>query len=224
MRSNTVDLQPIIASMFRDGLSKVNTCLVGKIVNTDNLKNGFVTVKPLINYVAGSLETTENPNIGFIPVIMPSTTTAGIVVPVKVGDTCLLLFGQKSFDQFKLGTDTPHDVIIGGNFDINNAVALVGFNITQESVWNPNNHSEDYSETSVKVYNNKGTPNECFIEMLEDGGVNVTSPTEINANAPVVNADDVVIRDVGSVKQFMLKHTHNYTDDSNPMVTAPPNI
>lgn len=221
--NNTLDVQKVLNGFIDERLEYINTCSVGIITNTQELKNGFVTVKPLINTLSNNLESVETAEIAFVSVIMPSTHSSGLVIPVKKGDTCLLVFGKQDFESFKLGSDTPHDVRGFQNFSSSNAIAFVGFNITQESIWNPKNHSETYSETSVKLYNNKGTENECFIEMEESGVVNVTSQSEVNVNAPVVNTDDVIIRGVGSVKQFMLSHTHNYTDDGNLMVTAPPN-
>lgn len=224
MVSDVFNVERILNSFVDDRLSKMNTCTVGIITNTQYIKDGFVTVKPLINQQGYNLEGIESAEISFVPIIMPSTSTCGMVIPIKKGDTCLVVFGKQDFSPFKMGSDTPHDPMDFRKFSDSNAVAFIGFNTMQNSVWNPKNHSETYSDTSVKIYNNKGTSSECFIEMKEDGVIDAFSPVEINANAPVVNADDVVIRGVGSVKQFMLTHTHNYTDDNSPMVTAPPNI
>lgn len=221
--NNTLDVEKILTSFVTNELSSLNTCTVGIITNTQYIKDGFVTVQPLINHQASSVGSIECAEISFVPIIMPSTPTAGLVIPIKKGDTCLIVFGKQDFSPFKMGSDTTYEPVDSRKFSESNAVAFVGFNITQESIWNPKNHSETYSDTSVKLYNNKGTENECFIEMEESGVVNITSPSEVNVNAPVVNTDDVIIRGVGSVKQFMLSHTHNYTDDGNLMVTAPPN-
>lgn len=218
-----IDFERVFNANIERWMKDFHTCTVAKVLNTDNLKDGFVTVQPLVNYVAGSLETTERANISYVPVIMPSTTHCGMVFPVKKGDTCLLIIGENSSDDFKLGSNTPHDATRLDRNSLDFAVAFVGFNITQESVFNPKNHSEDYSESSVKVFNNKGTQSECFVELKESGDVDVRSPTQINANAPVVNAKDVIIEGVGSVKQFMLSHNHNYLDDGNTMITDPPN-
>lgn len=217
-----VSLESILKSFVSININQVNTCMVGRVVNTDNLENGFVDVQPLVNKRGGNYDTYEYPVISYVPVIMPSTTTAGIVLPVNRDDTVLLVIGQYCFDQFKLGVKTPHDVFDLRRFDISDAVAFVGFNTTQDSVWNPDNHKTSYSSNSLKMYNNLGQQNECFVELSGDGVITAKSVKEINADAPVVNAEDVNIKGVGSVRQFMLSHTHGYFDDGNKAETLPP--
>ena len=57
---------------------------------------------------------------------------------------------------------------------------------------------------------------------MKSGAVDIKSET-VNTNNAVINVDnDIVIQGV-SLIQFIRSHTHNYTDDSNPMVTDPPN-
>ena len=223
-----VDTESVIKSMISLGVSKIQTCTPAVVVDNTDLEDGFIHVQPLINHVGDNLETVEQPIIYNVPVIMPSTSICGIVFPVNIGDTVLLIFSKRSLDEFKFGSDVPHDPSRFSTNQLEDVVAFVGFNITQKSVWHNRNHSDEHSIDSVKVYNNKGTGSENFIEMKSDGSVKVKSPSQVDVEAPVVNAklvnvDDVIINGVGSVKAFMLGHTHNYTDDGNPMVTAPPN-
>lgn len=217
-----VSLESILKSFISFNINHINTCMVGEVVNTDNLVNGFVDVQPLVNKRGGNYDTYEYPVISYVPVIMPATSTAGIVFPVKRGDTVLLVIGQHCFDQFKLGVKVPHDTLDLRRFDISDAVAFVGFNTTQDSVWNTDNHKNTYSENSLKVYNNLGSDVEGFVELSGDGVVNIKSTKEVNVDAPVVNAEDVNIEGVGSVKQFMLSHTHGYFDNGNKAETLPP--
>ena len=214
----------IIKSMISTQVNKVKNCTSAKVIEVDDLINGFITVQPLINYVGDNLDTVENPLIYNVPVIMPSTTTCGMVLPVNVNDTVLIVYSNRDLDEFKFGNKNTHDPKDFRLNEMEDVVAYVGFNITQDSVWNPTNHNNGHSIDSVKVYNNKGTGSENYVELKSSGDVVVKSPTLIDADAPMVNANDVIINGVGSVKQFMLTHTHNYTDDGNPMVTAPPNI
>ena len=214
----------IIKSMISTQVNRVKNCTSAKVIEVDDLINGFITVQPLINYVGDNLDTVENPLIYNVPVIMPSTTTCGMVLPVNVNDTVLIVYSNRDLDEFKFGNKNTHDPKDFRLNEMEDVVAYVGFNTTQDSVWNPANHSDGHSIDSVKVYNNKGTGSENYVELKSSGDVVVKSPTLIDADAPMVNANDVIINGVGSVKQFMLTHTHNYTDDGNPMVTAPPNI
>ena len=168
-----VSLESILKSFVSFSINQINTCMVGEVVNTDNLVNGFVDVQPLVNKRGGNYDTYEYPVISYVPVVMPATTTAGIVLPVKRGDTVLLVIGQHCFDQFKLGVKVPHDTLDLRRFDISDAVAFVGFNTTQDSVWNKDNHKKEYSEDSLKVYNNLGTDQECSMSLTNKGDLEV---------------------------------------------------
>lgn len=168
-----VSLESILKSFVSFNINQINTCMVGEVVNTDNLSNGFVDVQPLVNKRGGNYDTYEYPVISYVPVVMPATTIAGIILPVKRGDTVLLVIGQHCFDQFKLGVKVPHDTLDLRRFDISDAVAFVGFNTTQDSVWNSDNHKKEYSEDSLKVYNNLGTNQECSISLTNKGDIDV---------------------------------------------------
>ena len=115
--------------------------------------------------------------------------------------------------------------------------AYVGFQTTQESCFDANNYSEEFDSTSLNIVHNKNTPQESKIEIKESGDVIVKTNSNIetksssfdiesetvNTNNAVINVDnDIVIQGV-SLIQFIRSHTHNYTDDGKPMVTAPPN-
>ena len=168
-----VSLESILKSFISFNINQINTCMVGEVVNTDNLSNGFVDIQPLVNKRGGNYDTYEYPVISYVPVVMPATTTAGIILPVKRGDTVLLVIGQHCFDQFKLGVKVPHDTLDLRRFDISDAVAFVGFNTTQDSVWNTDNHKKEYSEDSLKVYNNLGTDQECSMSLTNKGDIDV---------------------------------------------------
>lgn len=217
-----VSMESILKSFVSFNINQINTCMVGEVVNTDNLVNGFVDVQPLVNKRGGNYDTYEYPVISYVPVVMPATTTAGIILPVKRGDTILLVIGQHCFDQFKLGVKVPHDTLDLRRFDISDAVAFVGFNTTQDSIWNSDNHKKEYIEGSLKLYNNLGNNSECSVELSPDGIITATSSQKIVAEAPLVEAVDINIRGVGSVKQFMLTHTHGYFDDGNKAETLVP--
>lgn len=193
-----VSLESILKSFISFNINQINTCMVGEVVNTDNLSNGFVDVQPLVNKRGGNYDTYEYPVISYVPVVMPATVTAGIILPVKRGDTVLLVIGQHCFDQFKLGVKVPHDTLDLRRFDISDAVAFVGFNTTQDSVWNTDNHKKDYSEDSLKVYNNLGTDQECSMSLTNKGDIDVdcnifrvNAKEKIELVAPMISENGV---------------------------------
>lgn len=193
-----IPIESILRSFVSDEMGKLNTCLPAKVVNADDLENGFIAVQPLINHRGYDFESTEYPVVSYVPVIMPATSTCGIVFPVNVGDTVLLVFGQSSFDEFKLGADEPHDAYDFRKFDLSDAVAFVGFNTTQNSVWNKKHHITSYSKDSVKVYNNLGTENEVAFEMTKQGdfnihcnNYNVVAKEKVSITAPMISENGV---------------------------------
>lgn len=193
-----VSLESILKSFISFNINQINTCMVGEVINTDNLSNGFVDVQPLVNKRGGNYDTYEYPVISYVPVVMPATTTAGIILPVKRGDTVLLVIGQHCFDQFKLGVKVPHDTLDLRRFDISDAVAFVGFNTTQDSVWNTDNHKKEYSEDSLKVYNSLGTDQECSMSLTNKGDIDVdcnifrvNAKEKIELVAPMISENGV---------------------------------
>lgn len=219
-----VSPESIIKRHVENSLYSLNVCTVAKVVNTDDLEDGFITVQPLINKIGKDWSSVELPNISYVPVLMPSTKNCGMALPVEKDDTVLLIFGQQSFDEFKFGADEPHDPNNMRRNDLSDAVALVGFIPTQLNVFNPSNHKNEKPKDSVKLFNNLGSSNENFVMLNKDGTIDIKATKEVNVDAPQVNAKDVVIEGVGSVKQFMLTHLHPYTDDGNPMQTGQPII
>lgn len=214
-------LDSILRNNFYSMMSKVNTCMVGIVVGIDDLKEGFIDVQPLGNRVIGT-EEVEYSTIYYVPVVMPNTNTSAIVMPVSQGDTVLLVFSQNNIEEFKFGTKDIYTPKTPRMFSVDDAIAIVGFNISQESVWNPSNYKNQLGEDSFKIVHNIGKQEECYLELKRNGVINVKSDVEINADAPVVNAKDVHIEGVGSVKEFMLSHTHKYTDDGNLLETQIP--
>lgn len=186
-------LESVISNNIRFYLNEINTCTIAVVVGTDRLKDGFITVKPLINKIHNDLSSTEHPNIAYVPVIMPRTSTSGIVMPIKQGDTVLLVYCKEDTDEVKFGSKEASDPRTLRKFDYSDAVALIGFNISQESIFNPSNYKLGYDNTSLKVVHNLGEDSECHIEMDNKGGVSVEATTfNVNCKNANINASEKV--------------------------------
>ena len=187
-----LQLERVLKDNFYNMISKVNTCMVGIVINTDNLTDGFVDVLPLANNVIGD-QSVEYPTLYYVPVVMPCTNSSAIVMPIEQGDTVLLVFSQRNIEEFKYGTKQVFDPTTSRMFDINDAIAIAGFNISQESIWNPNNYKTGYTPTSLKITHNIGKDNECHIEMDSKGGVSVEATTfNVNCKTANINASEKV--------------------------------
>ena len=159
--------------------------------------------------------------------------------PVEQGDTVLLIFAQCNIDNFKGGSVEPYSTVFDRKFDINDAVALVGFSPFNINPINTEKHEKDYELGDVSLFNNLGKDNENKINVKKDGTNayvasshnfdgevttknKVTMTNDVQLTGTQTVDGDIIINGI-SLKQFIATHTHNYTDDSKPMITAPPN-
>lgn len=239
MAQETIYLEPILKNFFSDKMSEMNFCLPARIDNIQNIKQGRVDVKPL--YIPRYLDNTysEQPVIKNVQIVLPSSNESGMVFSPKQGDTVLLVFAQCNIDNFKAGSVEPYSTVFDRSFDINDAIALVGFSPFNINPINTEKHKKDYELGDVSVFNNLGKDNENKINVKKDGTnkyiadshdfdgevttkAKVTMENDLDLTGIQTVDGDIVINGI-SLKQFIAAHTHPYTDDSNPMTTLPPN-
>lgn len=173
-------------------------CSVIKVVN--GLNEQRVDVKPLINKLFKDDTSTEVPVILAVPVIFPASKTSAFTFPVAVGDTVLCVFSQRSMDTFKAGSgqaSTPNDFRRFSNRD---AVAIPGLFPFGQAVNNPSKRTLSHSTTDAVIVHNIGTANEAELRIKPTGKVEITSPLQVEVNAPstVINAASNTVN--GNVK------------------------
>lgn len=223
-----VSLESILKADFFNRMDNLNFCCPAVIVNIQDLPKGFVDVQPLPNNVSNNGETTEYPVIGYVPVMIMATNASAVIPSINLGDTCLLVFGHSDITPFKFGIEKAYDPSDNRLLDLNDAIALIGLKTSLKSVFNATSHKNKLNLQDMTIVHNLGKPNENCIKLKLDGSIDFISSTEVNFDVPVVNcntlnaSEDVIIGGQ-SVMQFMLSHTHNYTDDGNPAITSPPN-
>lgn len=220
----------------RNVIKDFNYCMSGIVVNSDNIKDGFIDVQPVTNYLDYSMNEIEYPIIHNIPVLFPSSSTSAFTFPVNQGDGVLLVFTQTSNKDYISGLKETHLPLSQSWLSLNHAVALIGFNPSNESPFNPNNYKNKISEKDLNIIHNKNTENEVVLSLRSDGNVSIkttkniyTESKEVNVKADVVNVNSALIKtnnDVEikgiSVYKNMTEHTHRYTDDGNQMITNKP--
>jgi len=115
-------IKTAIRSILSDEL---HTCLPGKITKILDYKKKKVSVKPLLKrtYLDGTI--LELPIIDNVPVVYPDIGEALLKFPLIVGAKVLLLFSERSLDNWLLsGNDS-----IPGNpnkFSLSDAIAILG--------------------------------------------------------------------------------------------------
>lgn len=184
--AETIYLEPILKNFFSDKMSELNFCLPARIENIQNIKEGRVDVKPL--YIPRYLDNTysELPVIKNVPIVLPSCNESGMTFSVKQKDTVLLMFTQCNIDNFKAGSVEPYSTVFDRSFDINDAVALVGFSPFNINPINTEKHKKDYELGDVSVFNNLGKENENKVNVKKDGTIKiVASSTTVDSQAMV---------------------------------------
>ena len=137
---------------------KTNISFPAVVVNADRLEDGFVDVKPVVNYMNSVTgDTIEYPVLRDIRVVFPSSKSTTISFPLVQGDTVDLLFQSVDIEDFVNGNSSPHDPFSTGFGNLKNCVALVGFSPYQDSPFNPNNYKNEFNSQDLNIVHNKGT-------------------------------------------------------------------
>ena len=197
--AETIYLEPILRNFFSDKMSEMNFCLPARIENVQNLKQGRVDVKPL--YIPRYLDNTysELPVIKNVPVVLPSCNESGMVFSPKQGDTVLLVFSQCNIDNFKAGSVEPYSTVFDRSFDINDAIALVGFSPFNVNPINTEKHKKDYELGDVSTFNNLGKENENKINVKKDGTIKIISSATTVESEAMVKMDSPNIKTKGTL-------------------------
>lgn len=233
-----------VGALARLEIKKINFPQAGIIVSVERLSDGFVDVQPVVSKLGNDLTKSDYPILRDVPVIFPSTARTTFQFPLQQGDGVLLVFTQHDSTGYINGTKDLHSPMMFSFVALHHAVAFVGFTPYLESAHNPNNYSTEFDNTAVNIVHNKKTEKEVRFSLNADGSMTLHSPstvkieskevvadcdkitttaTEIDAPNAIVNTKDVIVNGL-SVFDNTTKHTHNYTDDGRPMVSATPNV
>ena len=132
-------------------LYDVHTALPGQIISYD-YSTQKASIQPSLkkSYLDGT--TQEMPILNNVPVIFPRSGEASFTFPVLPGDTCLLLFIERSTDLWKSvgGIVAPNDP---RKFDLSDAVAIMGLIPFSENSLSENNEDVllTYKNSSIRI-------------------------------------------------------------------------
>lgn len=179
------NLTGVLKAAMNNRLAELNTSMPAKIVSYD-FKTQKAQVQPTINrkYKDGRIE--RFPVINNVPVIFPRSGGASLTFPVKSGDGVLLVFANRSLDNwlFNGGQVNQDD---NRMHDLNDAIAIPGL--------------FPFSEKS-KAKNNEDvllTYSGAEIEIKSSGQVNVKSPLKLEITAPDTVIDSETVRITGDL-------------------------
>lgn len=232
--TESINLESMIKLYMNNFLKSKAFCHEAKIISTQNIKDGKVSVQPLNMRVYADQTVEPYPVIEEVPIIVPHFIDSGMVVAPKKGDTVLLLFTQNSLDEFKMGDTEVHESLMQRFMNINNAVAVAGLHPFNRNALNPVRHFHDYEVGDVSLFNNLGVAKENKINIKKNGNNFYRAKTHYFEGNTDLKGDsyqkgtskvdgDIVLNGV-SLTQFINSHNHNFIDaDGNPKITAQPN-
>jgi hypothetical protein len=159
----------------------MNIAFPAVIVGIDNLSDGFIDVRPVVNYMNSVTgETIKYPTISNVKVIFPSSQTSTISFPLSQGDTVDLIFQSVDIQDFINGNKNQHDPFSISNGNLNNVVAIVGFSNYQESPLNARNYQNEFDNKDLNIVHNKNTENEIIFKLTTDGDLKVLNAKKVS--------------------------------------------
>lgn len=171
----------LINAAIDSALYDVHTMIPAKIIKVDSYEQQKITVQPSIkdrnrDYSSNDKGLQDMALITGVPVIFPSAGTGIITFPIKVGDPVMLIFSERSLENYLYGDGgKPVDPEDFRKHDYNDVVALAGFYPFQKALGiDPND---------VVIRMNVGTANESKVSLKPSGDVVVDTPAKFIVNA-----------------------------------------
>lgn len=126
------DLLDVLKNVVRSDRLELNTCLPAKVESYDASTQTCV-VQPSLKRTSMKGEIVSRPKIHNVPVIFPRTASYGISFPIAAGDSVLLVFSQRSLDDWidKGTEDAVNDARL---HDITDAIAIPGLYSTADAI------------------------------------------------------------------------------------------
>ena len=172
---NNLTFADVLQQAVDSILSTVHTCLPGKIEKYD-YETQKADVKPLLKRKFEDGDIIELPVLTDVPVIMPRSSKASIMFPIKKGDLVLLLFSERAIGDWLINGGLV-DPISSRRFDLSDAIAIPGlYPFTEKS---PAQNADDLqikNDESTITLRQDGTmllEGKGTIEMLSSGTVEI---------------------------------------------------
>ena len=186
----TPTLAETILVVLDSELVKINTSMPGNIVKYDPATQ-TADIQPSLKreYYDGSA--VDLPVLPGVPIVFPRTATSFIHLPLQAGDPVVVIFSQRSLDNWKTtgGTAEPADA---RKFDLSDAIAIPGGEA-------PNKPFTVSDPTAITIKNDSGE----FV-ILPAGKFKIK-----NASDELIDVLSQVTEKVGTISDTLSKDTVN---------------
>lgn len=149
MAHNDDSIVDALDNFLLDRFDEIHTCMPGRI-NKYEYSTQRAEVKPLLKRAMKNNTQLEYPAISDVPVIFPCTSNTGITFPIKKGDLVLILFAERSLNNWLFSGDDS-DTEKARLHNLTDAIAIPGiipFNQTSKAT---NNDDLEINHNSQKI-------------------------------------------------------------------------
>lgn len=177
---------------IRQASTQMYVALPARIERYDHAEQR-ADVLPLLRRAYADGEVQDMPVVADVPVIWPRSGGAQMTMPVKRGDTVLLVFIDRSIDRWLAegGTVTPDD---RRQHDLSDAVAIPGLvPFADFGDVEPSENNDDvllrYAGSKIRIKESGDVQVECSgnITMTAEGDIDMTAGGDVNIQGSTVN-------------------------------------
>lgn len=190
-----------------DGRQATIWTAIPGIVQSVNFSAMTVEVQPSIQGTIenenGTIQSVNLPLLVDVPIVFPSAGGFTITFPIVVGDEVLVVFSSRCIDAWwqSGGIQRPMEARM---HDLSDGFAIPGPRSQPRVV-------PGISNSAMQIRNDAGT---SYIEIDDDGKINLVSPSEVNLTAPIVKVTGGLIID-GTVTGVGMSPVINIESDIN---------
>lgn len=179
-------LLTILNKFVRDN---VYTSLPGKVISVSNYQTEQ-TVDVVVDlarlYSDGKVLSHKGSVLYKVPFVNPSAGNAGLTLPVKVGDTVLLLFCMRNMETWLLGSGQEESIPNDSRaHHIKDAIAIPGL----RQLGNGLSPHPDNLELKL---------GDCLIQLKPDGSINIEGSSLVTINGATVDTSGNVMTALGT--------------------------
>lgn len=222
----------------------VYTSMPAKVISVDNFSsNQTVDIQPQIVDTFKDNKNVELPPILDVPVAFPSAGGGILSFPIKVGDTVLAVFSQKSIEEWldSRADNTSYTPSDKRSYSLNDAIAIPGL-YTKVTNLNPNATDVELkfnnmsirlgadgnlyvdSDSQINIVSGGNTTIGVTgnLEATASGNIDLTAPT-VNLNGNVNVSGDLVVTGDASANEVTATVTNNsLSSHTHPSNGSPP--
>lgn len=187
-------LSDYLNSEFEMSMQNIWTACPGIVTGVSaDFSDLRVTVRPSVNELYADGTSEEHLEILSVPVIMPGGRNSLVSFPIAVGDTVLLVFSNRSIDNFKIGNGQPTVPNDARKFEAEDAVAIPGLYPFSRSANRPGIRKYPHNpKTDLVIAHNLSSGTEVMIQLKQSGDlvINTEQSVTVNCKTGVMNATE----------------------------------